>query len=118
MRTIIYRFILCVGLLLFVCFHLRAQYPDNHWLLGYSSNSTPNNSFGLVQLDFTNNQLSVGEEMEIEVPIRLGRNISIISTPAGDSILFYFNGLQVNNGAHELAVNGGGYVLWGVEPRL
>jgi PKD repeat protein len=105
MCTIIYRFIFCVGLLLFVCFHLHAQYPDNKWLLGYASFVEVNNGFGLVQLDFTNNQLSVGEEMEVVIDI--DRNISIISTPAGDSILFYFNGLQVNNAAHELAVNGG-----------
>jgi len=83
---------------------LLAQYPDNHWVLGYSSFVEPNNGFGLVELEFTNNQLVVSEEME--VVIDLDRNISLISTPSGDSILFYFNGLQVNNGAHELAVNG------------
>lgn len=63
-------------------------------------------SFGLVELDFTNNQLAVGEELDIAVPIDLDRNISLISTSEGDSILFYFNGLQINNGAHELAMNG------------
>lgn len=83
---------------------LSAQYPDNQWLLGYSSFDSIDNGFGLVQLDFSNNQLKVGEEMEVVT--RLGRNISLISTPAGDSILFYFNGLQLNNGAHELAING------------
>lgn len=105
MRTIIYRFILCLGLLQFVCFHLHAQYPDNKWLLGYAGGYAEQDSFGIVELDFTNNILSLGEETEN--PVELGRNISLISTPAGDSILFYFNGLLVNTGAHELAVNGG-----------
>lgn len=104
MCTITYRFILYIGLFLFVCFHLHAQYPDNKWLLGYAGGYAEQDSFGIVEVDFSNNILTLGEETEN--PIELGRNISIISTPAGDSILFYFNGLQVNNGAHELAVNG------------
>jgi hypothetical protein len=86
---------------------LHAQYPDNKWLLGYSSTTEPNNGFGLVQLEFTNSQLTIGEEIDITEPVYLGRNISLISASTGDSILFYFNGLQVNDGAHELAMNGG-----------
>jgi hypothetical protein len=93
-----------IGICLYCTTIVLAQYPDNNWLLGYAYSDSINNEFGLTQLNFTKNQLSIGEETELLY--RLGHHNSIISSSNGEDILFFFNGLQVREGDYDLAVNG------------
>ena len=51
------RILLYTSLIFATTLYLQAQYPDNNWVLGKSAEIVPNDSFGLVILDFRNNQL-------------------------------------------------------------
>lgn len=89
----------------FSAYSLTAQYLDNTWVLGYSSQLMENDSFGLCKLDFFKNKLKVGEEIDILHRIRT--NNTSISTESGE-LVFYFNGKEIRNGNHDILVNGGG----------
>ncbi|MGH1438404.1 MAG: hypothetical protein ACRBG0_28515, partial [Lewinella sp.] len=81
---------------------ISAQYPDNNWVLGKSSEIVPLDSFGLVVLNFSGNQLKASEELDVVYIFRA--NNSVISD--NDSLLFYFNGLDIHNSDHEILTNG------------
>lgn len=80
-----------------------AQFPDNNWIFGYASQMIENDSFGLSVVSFENNQITIGEEMDIVYD--MSKNNSSISDEQGN-LLFYFNGHQVFNHQHQLMENG------------
>ncbi|MEL7251693.1 MAG: PKD domain-containing protein, partial [Bacteroidota bacterium] len=97
--------ILLLLLLLSLCATLKAQFLDNTWVLGYAGADEEQDSFGLSVLTFSDNQLTIGIELEEEAFI-LTNNASI-SDNFGE-LQLYTNGLAIYNASHEIIENGDG----------
>ena len=88
-------------------YFLLSQKHDNIWLSGYDGGSgSPNNDlFGVNVFDFSSGALSLYDNQNIEMWFDAA-NSSICDT-AGN-LLFYTNGVNVNNRLHQLMKNGNG----------
>jgi hypothetical protein len=86
-------------------YFLLSQKHDNIWLFGYAggSESLENDLFGISILDFSSGVLDIYDNQEINMHFDEA-NTSICDS-AGN-LLFYTNGVNINNRLHELMQNG------------
>jgi PKD repeat protein len=96
------KLLLFFGILFSFTNTLTAQFPDNNWVLGHSAEIVLNDSFGLILLNFANNDLNFSEELNVIYTFQ--ENNSAISY--NDTLQFYFNGQTIKNNQHENIVNG------------
>ena len=82
----------------------QAQFPDNTWILGYSSTGAPiQDSFGLSTLTFDDNILNIGPERNFDY--RFDTNNTSMSDEEG-SLIFYSNANDIRRPDHALIQNG------------
>ena len=95
----------CAISVIFCLFYCIAacQFPDTKWVLGYAGGEGIEvDSFGLTILDFEANQLQLSEELEVDY----WHGVNNTSISSADSLLYYFNGLRIFDGSHNLVLNG------------
>ena len=97
--------------------YISAQDFDNTWLIGYINGDTPpgNPSFGIAIMRFNDYKLSIEDNQLIN--FNFNQTNANISDENGN-LLFYFNGLEIQNSNYQLMENGDdfndfdfGYVL-------
>ena len=85
---------------------VSAQKYDYTWLTGYDSyaihDTATSHTFGNTKFDFNQAQVAITLD---SLGINFNRCISVISDSIGN-VLFYTNGVRVNNGLDELIQNG------------
>ncbi len=102
------RIFLAVLFLISFFYTSRAQQYDNTWLLGYSGGS-PDTTFGISNLTFDDYQLRIRSHQTdfnlFPTDIDFRQTNTNISNEGGD-LLFYFNGLYIEDNTFQIMVNG------------
>ncbi|WP_367391129.1 PKD domain-containing protein [Lewinella sp. LCG006] len=83
----------------------KAQFHDNHWMMGYNggSASEPNDSFGISILSFYNGELAIENNQDID--LEFDGAGSAFSRFSGD-LLYFSNGIEIRNFDNDLVVDG------------
>ena len=105
MRLVNFRCISIMLPLLFTAINLFGQYHDNEWLMGYRGGeiSSAYDDFGITRFNFSTGGLTITDDQDISMNFQ--DTNTAVSDEAGD-LLFYYNGVYINNAAHEVMAGG------------